>query len=195
MLKSLADRLAEAFAEWLHRHVRRALWGYARDENARQRGAGARGISRHPPRARLSGVPGPFGQGRPVRRARRAGCRHGRSPRTTRCCRRRPSPASISRIRTARYFAVGKIAQDQLADYAVRSGVDIADGAAAARPEPVDRARPLSPSAKRCGSNDSSVNVSDIGTVAEAADQRVAAELREHLAARAARRTGARVGV
>ena len=29
----------------------------------------------------------------------------------------------------ARYFAVGKIAQDQLEDYAGRSGVDIADGA------------------------------------------------------------------
>ncbi len=32
MLKALADRLAEAFAEWLHRKVRRELWGYARDE-------------------------------------------------------------------------------------------------------------------------------------------------------------------
>ena len=32
MLKALADRLAEAFAEWLHRSVRRELWGYARDE-------------------------------------------------------------------------------------------------------------------------------------------------------------------
>jgi 5-methyltetrahydrofolate--homocysteine methyltransferase len=33
MLKALADRLAEAFAEWLHRLVRRELWGYARDED------------------------------------------------------------------------------------------------------------------------------------------------------------------
>ena len=32
MLKALADRLAEAFAEWLHRKVRRELWGYAADE-------------------------------------------------------------------------------------------------------------------------------------------------------------------
>jgi 5-methyltetrahydrofolate--homocysteine methyltransferase len=32
MLKALADRLAEAFAEWLHAKVRRELWGYARDE-------------------------------------------------------------------------------------------------------------------------------------------------------------------
>jgi 5-methyltetrahydrofolate--homocysteine methyltransferase len=33
MLKSLADRLAEAFAEWLHRRVRRELWAYAPDES------------------------------------------------------------------------------------------------------------------------------------------------------------------
>ncbi len=32
MLKALADRLAEAFAEWLHTKVRREHWGYARDE-------------------------------------------------------------------------------------------------------------------------------------------------------------------
>ena len=32
MLKSLADRLAEACAEWLHREVRTDYWGYAADE-------------------------------------------------------------------------------------------------------------------------------------------------------------------
>ena len=32
MLKSLADRLAEAFAEYLHERVRTDLWGYAADE-------------------------------------------------------------------------------------------------------------------------------------------------------------------
>ena len=32
MLKALADRLAESFAEHLHRLVRKELWGYARDE-------------------------------------------------------------------------------------------------------------------------------------------------------------------
>ena len=32
MVKALADRLAEAFAEHLHRRVRRDYWGYARDE-------------------------------------------------------------------------------------------------------------------------------------------------------------------
>jgi 5-methyltetrahydrofolate--homocysteine methyltransferase len=32
LLKSLADRLAEAFAERLHQRVRREFWGYASDE-------------------------------------------------------------------------------------------------------------------------------------------------------------------
>ena len=32
MLKAIADRLAEAFAECLHARVRRDLWGYAPDE-------------------------------------------------------------------------------------------------------------------------------------------------------------------
>ncbi len=33
MLKSLADRLAEACAEWLHERVRKDYWGYAADES------------------------------------------------------------------------------------------------------------------------------------------------------------------
>ncbi len=34
LAQSLADRLAEAGAEWLHRKVRRELWGYATEERA-----------------------------------------------------------------------------------------------------------------------------------------------------------------
>ncbi|HPO24168.1 MAG TPA: vitamin B12 dependent-methionine synthase activation domain-containing protein, partial [Arenimonas sp.] len=33
MLKALADRFAEACAEWCHRKVRKEIWGYAHDEN------------------------------------------------------------------------------------------------------------------------------------------------------------------
>ncbi|MEI9699143.1 methionine synthase [Moellerella wisconsensis] len=33
MLKSICDRLAEAFAEYLHEQVRKHYWGYAKDEN------------------------------------------------------------------------------------------------------------------------------------------------------------------
>ena len=32
MVKALADRLAEACAEWLHERVRKEYWGYAADE-------------------------------------------------------------------------------------------------------------------------------------------------------------------
>ena len=33
MIKALADRLAEAFAEYLHELVRKEYWGYASEEN------------------------------------------------------------------------------------------------------------------------------------------------------------------
>jgi len=33
LLKAVADRLAEATAEWLHEEVRKNIWGYAADEN------------------------------------------------------------------------------------------------------------------------------------------------------------------
>ncbi len=33
MIKALADRLAEAFAEYLHKKIRREDWGYAPEEN------------------------------------------------------------------------------------------------------------------------------------------------------------------
>jgi 5-methyltetrahydrofolate--homocysteine methyltransferase len=32
MVKALADRFAEAFAEYLHEKVRKEIWGYAADE-------------------------------------------------------------------------------------------------------------------------------------------------------------------
>lgn len=33
MVKAIADRLAEAFAEYLHERVRKVYWGYAANEN------------------------------------------------------------------------------------------------------------------------------------------------------------------
>ncbi|WP_350608721.1 vitamin B12 dependent-methionine synthase activation domain-containing protein, partial [Pseudoalteromonas sp. MER144-MNA-CIBAN-0113] len=33
MVKAVADRLAEAFAEYLHEKVRKEYWGFAPDEN------------------------------------------------------------------------------------------------------------------------------------------------------------------
>ena len=38
LLKALADRLAEALAEWLHQKVRREIWGYAPEEQLTNEG-------------------------------------------------------------------------------------------------------------------------------------------------------------
>ena len=67
MLKALADRLAEAFAEALHERVRKDLWGYAPQESLSHRGPDRREVPRHPPRAGLPGLPGPQRQARDVR--------------------------------------------------------------------------------------------------------------------------------
>ena len=71
MAKALADRLAEAFAEWLHERARRE-WGYGAGRDALARGADRREVPRHPPRVRLPRLPGPQREAPPVRAARRA---------------------------------------------------------------------------------------------------------------------------
>ncbi len=73
MLKALADRLAEAFAERMHQRVRREFWGYAPAEKLSQRGADRRGLSRHPSGARLSGAARPHREGHHLPPARRRG--------------------------------------------------------------------------------------------------------------------------
>ena len=72
MLKALADRLAEAFTELLHKRVRREFWGYAKDEALDNDDADRREVSRHPSGAGLSGVPRPHRERRAVRAAARA---------------------------------------------------------------------------------------------------------------------------
>ena len=71
MVKALADRLAEAFAERLHQRVRKEFWGYAADETLQQRRTDRREVSRHPPGARLSGAARPHREGDAVPAARR----------------------------------------------------------------------------------------------------------------------------
>jgi len=56
MLKALADRLAEALAERMHERVRREFWAMPGGA-VHRRPAGARGVPRHPPGARLPGCP------------------------------------------------------------------------------------------------------------------------------------------
>ena len=117
MLKAIADRLAEAFAEWLHRKVRRELWGYARDEtldNAALIREEYRGIRPAPgyPACPDHAVKGPLFE---LLERRAIGMT------VTENFAMLPA-ASVSGFYLshpdARYFAVGRIGDDQLADFA-----------------------------------------------------------------------------
>ncbi len=57
MAEAIADRLAEAFAECLHKRVREE-WGYGKDRESHGGADDRRGIPRHPARRRLSRLPG-----------------------------------------------------------------------------------------------------------------------------------------
>ncbi len=125
MLKSLADRLAEAFAEWLHRRVRTELWGYARDESLDVRALVReeyRGIRPAPgyPACPDHAVKAPLFD---LLDARAIGMDITESFAMT-------PAASVSGFYfahpDARYFAVGRIGDDQLADFAARAGLDVA---------------------------------------------------------------------
>jgi 5-methyltetrahydrofolate--homocysteine methyltransferase len=119
MLKALADRLAEAFAEWLHQRVRREYWGYARDENLDQAAMlreEYRGIRPAPgyPACPDHSVKAPLFE---LLQADKIGMAltesHAMLP-----------AASVSGFYLAHpeatYFAVGKIGEDQLRDLATR---------------------------------------------------------------------------
>jgi 5-methyltetrahydrofolate--homocysteine methyltransferase len=123
MLKAIADRLAEAFAEWLHRKVRRELWGYARDEsldNAALIREAYRGIRPAPgyPACPDHAVKAPLFD---LLDAPSIGMA------VTDGFAMLPA-AAVSGFYLAhpqsRYFAVGRIGDDQLADFARRAGID-----------------------------------------------------------------------
>jgi 5-methyltetrahydrofolate--homocysteine methyltransferase len=125
LAKTLADRLAEAFAEWLHARARRA-WGY---------GAGEDLSLEDVLRERFRGIRPAFGypacpdHGEKRRlfdllRAREVGLD------LTEHCAMTP-PASVSGLYLAhpraRYFSVGRIGRAQVADYARRQGTDVGE--------------------------------------------------------------------
>ena len=122
MLKALADRLAEAFAEWLHMKVRREFWGYARDESldvaalVREQYRGIRPAPGYPACPDHS-VKGPLFE---LLQADSLGMS------ITESFAMLPA-ASVAGFYLshpdARYFAVGRIGDDQLADYAARTAV------------------------------------------------------------------------
>ena len=126
MLKAIADRLAEAFAEWLHSKVRREYWRYASDEtldSAAMIREEYRGIRPAPgyPACPDHEVKAPlFG----LLQAPKIGMS------VTESCAMLPA-ASVSGFYLAHpeatYFAVGKIGDDQLNDFARRSAISVED--------------------------------------------------------------------
>ena len=62
MVKAIADRLAEAFAEYLHERVRKVYWGYAANENLSNEEL-IRENYRDPPGTRLPGLSGTYRKG------------------------------------------------------------------------------------------------------------------------------------
>ena len=119
MSKALADRLAEAFAEYLHQQARIA-WGFGREEQLgaedliRERYQGIR------PAAGYPACPD-HTEKRLLFRLLDAGSNAGMH--LTESCAMRPG-AAVSGLYfshpEAKYFAVGKIAADQVEDYAAR---------------------------------------------------------------------------
>ena len=146
--RALADRLAEAFAERLHERARRE-W-YAPAETLSGEELIARALPRHPSRFRLSGVPRSLGEGHAARAARGRPAGIG----LTESFAMTPG-SSVSGLYfghpQARYFSVGRIGRDQVADYAARKGIDARRGRALAAPEPRLRALSERQAARRPG--------------------------------------------
>jgi 5-methyltetrahydrofolate--homocysteine methyltransferase len=126
MLKALADRLAEAYTELLHKRVRRELWGYAKDESLdndaliKEQYRGIRPAPGYP------ACPDHTEKGAlfDLLRAPEVGIA------LTESYAMLPA-ASVSGFYIAhpqsQYFAVGKIARDQVEDYARRKDMPLAE--------------------------------------------------------------------
>ena len=125
LLKALADRLAEAFAERLHERVRKTIWGYAPDEALSNEELVAREVSRHPPGAGYPACPD-HSQKPELFRLLNAGENTGLT--LTESFAMIPTSAVSGYYFAhpqAEYFGVARIARDQLEDYASRRGMPI----------------------------------------------------------------------
>ena len=134
LLKSLADRLAESFAEVLHRHVRTDLWGYAAGEQltnealVKERYRGIRPAPGYPACPDHSLKPVLFDL---LDATANAGIT------LTESFAMLPTSAVSGFYfghADAAYFGVARIGEDQLADYAARRGVDRSDAERWLRP-------------------------------------------------------------
>ncbi|MAF61535.1 MAG: methionine synthase [Blastomonas sp.] len=125
LLKALADRLAEAFAEWLHQHVRTTLWGYAAGEQLtnealiKEQYRGIRPAPGYPACPDHSQKPVLFDL---LKATDATGIT------LTESFAMLPT-AAVSGFYfghpESAYFGVARIGEDQLADYATRRGVDL----------------------------------------------------------------------
>jgi 5-methyltetrahydrofolate--homocysteine methyltransferase len=122
LLKALADRLAEAFAELLHARIRREFWGYAADENLDNDGLIAEKYQGIRPAPGYPACPEHSEKG-PLFELLQVPLNAGIS--ITESYAMLPT-ASVSGFYLshpmAKYFAIGKIGKDQVADYAKRKG-------------------------------------------------------------------------
>ena len=126
MLKALADRLAEAFAEYAHKLAREA-WGFGRRENLavedliREKYRGIRPAAGYPACPDHTEKRPLFGL---------LGAEKSCGIKLTESFAMHPG-ASVSGLYfshpEARYFGVGKIARDQVEDYASRTGSSVAE--------------------------------------------------------------------
>jgi 5-methyltetrahydrofolate--homocysteine methyltransferase len=124
MAKALADRLAEAFAEWLHRRARED-WGYGRNENLSPEDL---------IRERYRGIrPAPGYPACPDHTEKRTlfdllGAEAAVGVTLTESCAMWPA-SSVSGLYfahpEARYFTLGKIGRDQVEDYARRKAMTV----------------------------------------------------------------------
>ena len=126
LLKALADRLAEAFAERLHERVRREFWGYSSDEHLDNQAI---------IKERYQGIrPAPGYPACPDHTEKRTlfsllDAERNAGVRLTESFAMLPTSAVSGYYfwhPDARYFGVGKIERDQVEAYAARKGMDLA---------------------------------------------------------------------
>ncbi|KAI8369611.1 methionine synthase [Radiomyces spectabilis] len=127
MVKALADRLAEAFAEILHEEVRKDHWGYASDETLSPAELFA---------VRYQGIrPAPGYPSQPDHTEKKTMWDLGNIAEQTGITLTDSlamnPPASVSGLyfghKESTYFAVGKIDKDQIVDYAARKKMPVED--------------------------------------------------------------------
>ncbi len=127
LAKALADRLAEAFAEWLHERVRKEIWGYAPEEELDDAALIAEAYVGIRPAPGYPACPDHTGK-RAVFELLDATGRAGM--RLTENCAMIPA-ASVAgwyfAHPRAHYFGVGRIGRDQAEDYARRCEVTVSE--------------------------------------------------------------------